>query len=187
MLVHSRNLLLFLALAGAALFTWGLARRAELPTEPPVADASPTQRGYYMLEAELFATDDSGMPHYRIQAERLELESRDDDFRLEGVRVEYSPESETAWGLTAARGILSNDQSDIDLSEVTLARTPRDGASPFEVETSWLRLDMRSKLVTTDQAVTLRNERSETVAQGLTINLETETYELPNATTHYVR
>lgn len=178
MLAHSRNLLLFCALAGGALLSWALARRADTPLPPPIDDSLPAGRGYYMQNAVLNATGASGRLSYRIHAGRLELASRDDDFELEGVRVEYLPESEIRWGLTAASGVMRRDRALLELGDVLLSSASLQGDTETRFETSFLQLDTERLVATTDQPVAFQSGETVLHARGLDVNLETDVYVL---------
>jgi LPS export ABC transporter protein LptC len=187
--VYSRNLLLFCILAGAALLTWVLARNTEQqPTGPP-EDAAAADQGYYLQNAVLFGTDDDGIVEYRLYATRVENPSSDDDFSLEGVRVEYSTDSDIRWSLTAANGIMAQDQGRLDLNEVRLASTADtdDTADSVIFETSRLRLDTKLRLASTTAETTVRNGHFEARAVGLQLDLEADTYELSKVTSQRLR
>ena len=174
MAANARNLMLFLSLAGAALLTWVFARVAE---EPAVAgtDSDRLPEGYYLLGALMSFTNDEGQTYYRIHAERVEQLAEDESFVLEDIRVEYAPETDVHWNITAARGLAPASRDLLHLQEdVRMAYSPDASQEETVFETDDLRLYATSYLATTDQQVTMRRNGSEVTATGLELNLETD-------------
>jgi LPS export ABC transporter protein LptC len=185
--VLSRSLLLYLALAAAALLTWMLARNSE--RESDSTDASPTRRpqGYYLKNTVLSATDLGGAIEFRVHAGRVDRASSVSDYSLEDVRVEYAEEPEVAWRLTAYRGTLTPDRGQLELQSVRVraqstAQAER-GAETFEFETRDLSVDLRAKTAVTRQPVQLRKGQCEFNAMGLNVDLIRNTYELLDVVT----
>lgn len=181
--VHSRNVLLFLALAATAVLTWMLARNTEQESNGPRNDPGRNARGYDMRGAVLYGTDDDGAMAVRIDAERLNQESSESDFSLEEVRVEYAGESGVVWRLTAVRGELSPDRELLDLQSVGLrAESNRDGVS-LVFQARELSLDLGARKAGTSQPVSLRNGQCDSTARGLNVDLNADTFELLEAVT----
>lgn len=177
MALHPRNLLLFLLLSGAALVTFVLSREPELPAgTAAVGGAAP--QAYYLNGAVLHGTDEHGRIIYRVIAERVEQQPGSDDLFLDGIRVEYTPESNIQWGLTAASGYMMRDQSHFELADARLTRTAEDDGSVTSFETPSLTLDAAAGRASSGVAVVFRSEGTTVRAVGMTLDLETETFVL---------
>lgn len=176
---NPRNLLLFTILAGSALATWVLAR-VSAERGAPVADAGPAPQGYYLLGAVMYQTDDDGRLFYRILADRVEQEAEGEDFVLEGMRVEYTPESNVRWNVSAARGFADADRNALRLTEgVRLVYAADAGRDETIFETTELHLDAGGRYATTNQAVTMQRGSSVMTAPGgLELNLNTDEWKL---------
>lgn len=176
--IHSRNLLLFLALAGVALLSWWGSRE---PGTPLSIDTAGTEspRGYYLVNAELVETDTQGSIHSRIRAERLERLPQSEDFELSGIVVEYEAlESDARWELAATHGFMPKDRSFFELRSVRIELTPVSAGEAITFETSELRLEADGSRASTSEQVTMRRGGSEVVVEGMTLNLQAGTYTL---------
>ena len=183
MATNARNLLLFATLAGAALLTWVLARVTEQPSAPSI-DPGPSPQGYYLVGARLSFTNDDGQIYYRVRAERVEQQSEDDSFVLDDISVEYLPETDVHWNITAARGLAPASRDILHLQEnVRLAYAPDASQEETVFETDELRLYTDEFLATTDQRITMRRGGSEIIATGLELDLETDFWNLSSDVT----
>jgi LPS export ABC transporter protein LptC len=175
---HSRNLVLFLVLAAAALLTWVLARNTEPEPISEQDSAGHAPQRVYLGGAVLYGTDDEGRIPYRVHAERVEQESREHNFSLQEVRVEYAGDSEIAWGITAASGEMTPDRTLLDLSVVRLTARRLDEADSFVFVARDLSLNLHEKTASTRRPVGLRKDQCESNARGLNVDLNADTYEL---------
>jgi LPS export ABC transporter protein LptC len=182
--VYSRNLLLFSILAAAALLTWVLARNTEQEAETVIDDRRSAPQGYYLKNAVLSETDDTGAILFRVQAERVEHESRESGFNLEEVRVEYGAETTVSWRLTAARGTMTPDGDQLDLQSVRVrAEAQPEADKEPEVlvfETRGLTVDLRARTAATSEQVRMRKGQCEFNARGLNVDLNRDSYEFPD-------
>ena len=178
MAVNPRNLLLFGILAGTALVTWVVARVAQEPAAPRI-DRGPVAQGYYLLGAVMHGTDEDGRVYYRIKAERVEQEADGENFVLERMRVEYLPDTDVHWDISASRGLADLGRESLRLQEdVRLVYAPDADQEQTVIETNDLQIFTDEFLATTDQSVTMRKGRSEFVATGLELNLKTDFWKL---------
>ena len=178
MAVEPRKLLLFAALSGAALVTWVLGRIAEEPAATRV-DRGPESQGYYLIDAMMQGTDDEGRVFYNVYAERVEQQTDDEDFVLRQMRVEYAPETDVNWSISAA--LASADQSLESLQlqqDVRLVYVPDAHQEQTIFETDALRLHAEDFLATTDRRVTMRKGRAEITATGLELDMKTDFFQL---------
>lgn len=178
MAVHPRNLLLFVLLAGAAFATWMLAREPEAPTETAAA-SGPVPEGYYMTGAVMQGTDEEGHIYYRLFAERLEQEADNDDLLLEGIRVQYSPETEVRWNIAASNGMAPASRDFFDLlGDVRLEFASRADEEPITFSTSELRFYPEAFRATSSGQIVMRRGRSDIVANGLKLDMNTDDFTL---------
>ncbi len=185
--VQPRNLLLFVALATAAIATWMLARNTQQELNASGNEARQAPQGYYMRGVVSSSTNDDGEVDFRFSAEKLEQESGESDYGLEEVRVEYSETSDVAWLLTAARGTMSADRERLALQSFRLrAQTSAEGAGgsqSFVFEGSDLNLDVRARIASTEQPVGMRKGQCESNSRGLIVDLNKDTIEFPESET----
>ena len=177
--VHARNLLLFLALSGAAVLTFMLSREPETTlSSRPEPDRAP--QGYYLLGAELRDIGADGTIRNRISAERLEQLPGSEAFELEGMRVEYEPGPNIHWLLTATEGFTPKDRSFFDLRGVSieLTRSGDNGLETASFDTDELHLDADASIASSSRPVVFRQGGTEVTADGLTLNLDSGTYML---------
>lgn len=175
---NPRNLLLFTILAGSALATWVLAR-VSAERGAPIADAGPAPQGYYLLGAVMYRTDDEGRLFYRILADRVEQEAEGEEFVLEGMRVEYTPESNVRWNVSAARGFADADRDALRLTEgVRLVYAAEADQDETVFETNELHLNAGDYFASTSQPVTMTKGDLLATAKGLELNLNTDEWKL---------
>jgi len=178
MAVNPRNLLLTIMLAGGALATWVLARVSGEP-EAPIADPGPAPQGYYLLGAVMHGTDDEGRLNYRILADRVEQEAEGEDFVLNGMSVEYMPDSNVRWDIFATRGFTDAGRDALRLTDgVRLVYAAAADQDETVFETSELRLHAGGYYASTNQLVTMRRGPSTVVATGLELDLDTDDWKL---------
>jgi LPS export ABC transporter protein LptC len=175
---NTRNLLLFLSLAGAALATWVLARIAEEPALQRV-DPGPSPQGYYLLGATLIGTDDNGRIYYRIKAASVEQQASGEEFVLSEMSVEYTPDTDIHWKISATRGTARQNLAMLELQEkVRLVFLPDAGQDEMDFEMNELRLYADEFLATTDQPISMHRDSAELTAMGLNLNLKTDDWSL---------
>lgn len=175
---NTRNLLLFVSLAGAALATWVLARVAE-QTDTPSVDSGPSLQGYYLLGATLLGTDDQGQVDYRIIADRVEQQGDSEALVLTKMSVEYTPHTDVRWNISAARATALEDLDVLQLQEEVRLVYETDAEQNETVfETSSLRLAADRLFASSDQPVTMQKDRASITATGLELDLETDFWKL---------
>jgi LPS export ABC transporter protein LptC len=185
---NTRNLLLFASLACAALATWILARVAEQPDEPGI-DRGPSPQGYYLLGATLLGTNDEGRIYYRINAQRVEQQGDGEEFMLSGMRVEYTPDTDVRWDISANRGMAFENLEVLELQDqVRLVYMPDAGQNETVFEMNQLRLFADEFLATSDQPISMHKNGYELTAMGLNLNLKTNDWNIgPDVATSITR
>jgi LPS export ABC transporter protein LptC len=183
--VYSRNLLLFLALSGAAALTWFFSRQPEtLPSA--LQETARAPQGYYLVDAELQSFDDDGLINNRIFADRVEQLPGSEAFVFEVVRVQWAPAANISWQLTAASGDMPKDRSLVELHGVLLSRMLDQSGALATFETSELTLNADSGVATSSQSVIFRDGRAQVSATGMTLDMQTDTYTLePDVTIRF--
>lgn len=164
MYVSFRNIAALLSLTAAASLSWYFSRP---PAEPPrVTDGDAPPLGYYLRDATLLGTDESGRLLYRIHAAEAVADRRGDGLAMTDVRVEYVDEQAVDWSISAERAVTPGDRSTVELEQVRLAR---EGAAGREetVVAPHLRLDPDEYFASTDAPVEVRTGRAVVRGVGL--------------------
>jgi lipopolysaccharide export system protein LptC len=102
-----------LALGALAAASWWLNQR--MTEEPAGLEERLPPDGFYMTEAEITTAGADGLPQYRVVADEIRQHRLGGPTRLSEVRVEYNIYSPNPWLLTAPEGVLSADQSLLEL------------------------------------------------------------------------
>lgn len=172
----------------AALATWWLARgnRAD---DQPVAVARLAQPGYYLRDATLEETDDTGRIYLRIATTTADQDPASEEIKLGPVRVDYFPAGTAPWVLTAKRGKLPRGARLVALSDsVTLTGSPIARSAPAVVRTSAMSLDTLTSIATTTAPVRIELGPQVVSATGMRADLKQDRIALEsNVRGHYVR
>ncbi|HEX6996698.1 MAG TPA: LPS export ABC transporter periplasmic protein LptC [Gammaproteobacteria bacterium] len=167
-----RNLLGGLLLIAIAAGSWWLGRPAP-PPEPRAAAAGPPARGYYMEDADITGTDETGAVVYRISAARVEELPGKGQLALTDVRVEYQPAAGVPWRLAAAEGVVPKDRSVLELTGgVRLESVPEEGKRQVAVELEHLTVDADTFVARSDDAVRIAIDGQRLRARGLVAHLK---------------
>jgi len=158
-----------LVLAAAA--SWWLAR--------PGTDATVTQPGYYLINAELEQTDQTGRLTLKVHAAEARQLEQHGDVNLEQLRVDYLPEPGRDWRMTSTGGtLLPSGRTVLLVGDVKLS-APDEGAAV--VRTEHMRLDIDQQLATTSDPVRMELPPHELTARGMRADLKRETLHLAAA------
>lgn len=129
----------FVALAFAAAASWWANRQREEPLVP--VPEQPPPEGYFMTEAEITSAGPDGLPRYRLTADEIRQPEFNGPTRLEDVTVLYNLYSPTPWRLSAPAGVLSADQSRLQLSGGVEIVGESGETGPARMETEQLSVD----------------------------------------------
>lgn len=177
MRIHLRNILILLALATAAGASWYFNRPPE-PTATP-ARSSDIPRGYFLKDATLFGTDESGSVIYEIRAGRAEEMPDSNELSLERVEVRYTPETDVHWQLSATSGQAPADGTSLLLEgEVELESEPVEGRDSTVIRTQRLELDPNRYLASSTDPVIVSVGDGTLDAVGLRAYLKDDRLEL---------
>lgn len=185
--VSFRNSVALFALAGAAAASWYFSRPQ--PAAPEAESGSgDAPRGYYLRDATLLGTDETGRRFFSIHAGEAVQADAETRLELTDVRVEYRDEQDVDWTISAERAVTPDDRSYLDLEQVRLANdADADGADAeaadaarrhMTIETAQLRLDTREYLASTDAAVRIRVGEATIEGVGLRARLREDYVEL---------
>jgi len=172
------DILFVCLLAAAAAGTWYWSR----PTSPADArdraldGALPT---YYVRDALLLRTDETGRVRYRIHAAYAEELPGGGALRLDDVRIEFREDEQIPWRVRAGHAAASLADQVLELGGgVELVRdSPREGA-PTIVRTETLVLEPLRQFASASGRVTFVLGPNELIADGLKAFLKEDRLEL---------
>ena len=173
-----RNLFITAFLTAAAGLSWYWSRAGTAESQPGAArEALPL--GYYLIDAEILGSDETGRLLYEIWAGRAEERPDEERLLLSDVRIEYRPVENVPWLLTADSGEAPTDQSYIDLSgAVELANAPSDQGERTLIKTQKLRFEPEAFVASTESAVSLFLGAGRLDAVGIKVYLRDDRLEL---------
>ncbi|HEY8520919.1 MAG TPA: LPS export ABC transporter periplasmic protein LptC [Gammaproteobacteria bacterium] len=167
-----RNLLGGLLLIVVAAGSWWLGHPPPEPAPRAAADGPPA-RGFYMEDADITGTDETGAVVYRISAARVEELPGRDELELTDVRVEYQPAAGVPWRLSAASGRVPKDRSVLELAGgVRLESVPDEGKRQVKVELEHLTVDADTFVARSDDVVRIAVDGQRLRARGLVAHLK---------------
>jgi LPS export ABC transporter protein LptC len=173
-----RNLLLFAALAGAALVT-GMLASVDDEERVQTAAMPVASQAYYLKGAKLYGVNDDGQIFYTLHAEHVEQQANDDKFELQQMSVEYTPETNVLWDISAARGQADMANGLLELDEdVRLVYAPNPEQEEIRIETRRLRLHPDEFFVTSNEPVTVTRGGSRMISDTLELDLNRDAFSL---------
>jgi LPS export ABC transporter protein LptC len=148
----------------------------------PAAGAAPRDTGplgYYLRGARLLGSDDSGHITYTVSADTAEELPLEGALELRGVAIEYAPENDVAWGVSAARATAPKAGDHLDLTgSVELRSKPSDGTAPIVIVTDRLRFTPDQFTAESADPVELRLGDRVLSAVGFKAHLKDDSVEL---------
>jgi LPS export ABC transporter protein LptC len=175
-MIRSSLGLALLVLVAAA--TWYL----RSPSAPAAAGAAPRDSGplgYYLRGARLLGSDDSGNITYTVSADTAEELPLESALELRGVAIEYAPENDVAWEISAARATAPKAGDHLDLTgSVELRSKPSDGTAPIVIVTDRLRFTPDQFSAESADPVELRLGDRALSAVGFKAHLKDDSVEL---------
>lgn len=165
-------------LVAAAVGTWILSQRAEPEAElARTGDGTPPT--YYLRDAVMLRTDESGRVLYRIHADLAEEQPGADALLLTGVRVEYREDEQVPWHVRAGRASAWLEEQTLELEDgVELIRTPEGDGPPATVRAEQLLLEPLRHIASAEGEVWFTLGANEIVAVGLKAFLKEDRLEL---------
>lgn len=138
----------------------------------------PAPEGFYMTEAEISLAGPDGLPRYRLIADQIRQHALRGETALNGVRVDYNVYSPNPWTLTAPWGLLSADQSLLDLWGGVEIIGDSEDHGPTTLATERLQVDTRTHIARTDLHVVLGLGPQQVSAVGMVADLLAERVQL---------
>ena len=141
---------------------------------------------YYLQNAEIVETDDSGKQRLRYLAAEATRNARDDAIQMKMVRIDYAirgndsrhDNSATRWVLTADTGVQLREQDPITLEGDVTARST--GARNVSLSTESLEVDVEKQTATSVGPVAIDIDGQTVAGRGLSVDLPRERFQLRN-------
>jgi LPS export ABC transporter protein LptC len=142
------------------------------PASTTVAQTS-WDAGYSARNAQLVETDGEGSPLYTLEAATIRQQPNADQVRFTQVLMTFRDRNGDAWTASADRGELGQTSRKVELSgNVHVSGAFRSGASPAQISTDALSVDLRRDIVSTTRPVTLLWSGLALNSTGLTADLK---------------
>ena len=170
-----RAWLLLVFAAALALWLWR-SPHGESPDSPTRNEGNTAAPGYAATGAELIDTGADGQPRYLLRAAQITQPTPAADIELTAPQFVYH--GDTAWTLTAERGVLPPSAMQISLLGDVVARTERAGSVSLELRTTSLGIDMEARTADSADAVVMDYGRNRLWAAGLHADLKTDALRL---------
>ena len=123
--------------------------------------------GYYMNDAQLIGTDETGEVLYRVSAKSASQSVDNGIIDMQDVRVSYEPRTEIQWDLKATTGRIPADGTIIELAGEVVAVTRDRDISPTTITTDFLELDTETFIADTRRKVTIDYSSNRVFATGM--------------------
>lgn len=167
----ARNVLGTATLVALAVLTWMLGRPVETDDRAAVGTGT-ADSGYYLKNATLFGTNAEGRVFYRVSAEQINRPADGGALELRNLSVEYDPDFDVRWQLSAHAGIAGETDGTLLLSEGVRLESANGGTAPATlIEAQSLILDTAASTARTQDRVSLAHGRTLFEATGLTADL----------------
>jgi len=173
--MNPRAIIFIVVLFAGAIASWYLAGSHKSGDEgAPPGDA--TYQGYYLKQARILGTGESGSLLYEIDAELAEQQA-DNRIEFTDVRIRYSPQSSVPWVVNADKATIKNDDPKIALrGHVQIINSGREDDT--EIRTQYLELDPERFIADTDSRVQIRIGHRSLTATGMLASLYDDKIEL---------
>ncbi len=175
--MSARNVGGFIVLLAAALASWYLAStlREAAPQPQPAARS---ERGFYLRDARILGTGETGQLMYQIEADYAEQRS-DDRIAFDNVRIRYSPASDVPWSISADQAMITGNRQTLTLAGHVLAVSAEGfSGNATEIRTDWLELEPEDYRAYTDRRVQIRIGERSLTATGMEALLRENRVEL---------
>jgi len=171
--------LVFIVVIGGTIVFGGQQNEVTTPviTEEPLRDP-----GYAARNAQIVQTGPDGHPLYTVDADVIRQQPNDDTVQLEQATLGFYDKSGSLWTARGARGEVGQDTRQVELSgDVHVTGTPEGARQPAEIATNLLDFDTNSKIVTTQDPVTLTWSGQEIKGTGMRATLNDGRVQLESA------
>ncbi len=145
----------------------------------PEDETGSTQRalsdGYYLLDATISDTNETGQLIYSLKAQRIDHVPDDGSVRFTNLKVLYAVNAEDSWTIEAERGAMDADRESLNLrGDVTITSLEADAERNTTIITEQLSLDIASNQARTEQEVRIQISGGELRAKGMQADLGTK-------------
>ncbi|MEM7611253.1 MAG: LPS export ABC transporter periplasmic protein LptC [Pseudomonadota bacterium] len=141
--------------------------------------STPIRSGYYMLDATIYGTDQSGEPLFVIEAAQAVQSGRGQPIQLSDIRIEYAQNRQNPWRIAARSGSLDESSNNLRLEgDVTATRSSDNPRDTVQLRTEVLSFDPLAEVVQTDALVSFRMGEGDLMATGMRASLGQNTVEL---------
>jgi len=163
------TLIVIAIIVGAAL----LGQQRFKQNAPAPAQPHTEEPGYAARDAELIETGADGRPLYRLNAEVIRQQPKDDSAQLDKVRMTYRAENSSQWSLSADHGSVRENNEYIELvGDVRVIGLLPGATDLAQILTERLSFNTQSEVATTDDPVTLVWGHRELHGTGLVASLK---------------
>lgn len=166
------SLLLIAATASGAL-VWRLGE-----TPRPRLAAPVIAPGFYMLDAELIATDDDGRTLYRVTAQSATQRLADGEVDLDEVALVYNPRLQVPWQVSATTGQMPPGGKLLRLLGEVVAVTQDSDGVPATIRTDYLEVDPETYVAFTERPVDIEYDGARVTAIGMRAFLKEDRLQL---------
>lgn len=175
--MSTRNLVGAILLLAGALGSWYLASSLA-PSSEITETSGVRQQGFYLRDARILGTGETGALLYEIVADYAEQQSNE-QIAFERVNIKYTSGSEVPWTLTADKALITGDLQKLTLSgNVRAVSDEGFGGNATEIYTDRLELEPENYLAHTDSRVNIRIGERSISATGMEASLRENTLQL---------
>jgi LPS export ABC transporter protein LptC len=164
------------ALLGAVVIGFGFLSGSG--SEDTLSEELPEQPAYYLKDAIITQTDQSGAPAIKLIANKIEQQPSDDSIVLHTVRVDYYKVPDKQWFLSADRGFVPANSRTIQFQGDVQLR-PIDGPASTVMQTQEISIDTeRNVAYTTNSPAAVRFGNYTMNVKSFEADLKTEKVKL---------
>jgi LPS export ABC transporter protein LptC len=142
---------------------------------------APVQPGYYLKSAVVTETDASGAARFKLHAQQINQNPKDESVDLQQVQLDYRTAPDTLWLLTADRGHLVGGSRVIDFTGNVHIKPQAPSSNRVELNTELLSMDTEKNIATAPGKVRFAMDGQSLNAVGLKYNLKRQTLQLESA------
>lgn len=135
---------------------------------------------YYMEQLSIKLFDDNGLLQAAIDSPTLIHYASQAQAEMERPEITLFAVNDQVWNLTAAKGRILDESQDIALDEDVLIQLEKPGTNLVTFETDNLYYEFLAHRAWNESKVTFNRTDARGSANGLLIDLNTETFELQN-------
>jgi lipopolysaccharide export system protein LptC len=139
---------------------------------------APAQPGYYLQNAIVTETDASGAARFKLRAQQINQNPRDESIDLQQVLLDYRTAPDALWLLTADRGHLAGGSRVINFTGNVNIKPQPPSDNRVELHTETLSMDTENNVATAPGKVVFSMDQQVLSAVGLKYDLKRQTLQL---------